>query len=732
MKPTEARSQNPGPEEQEDGIARLHQVAAQNLETAPPVLVSYLAVPDARLTRLHISPHFKHLVNGNGAHGAYLKDHDRWVQYLHPEDRERVQQTLARTREAQSPYCIDYRLSDGHGVIRWVRDMGIYVGDPQQGGTVIQGVMMDVSLEHELRDRIEALAEQVRRAEAEAAASKASELLQQMHETLEHTASAILRLDAAGKISYANQAALRLTGHARPELLGHDFTQALLTAPEGRRPHGNPSQYLKDCSEALRSRHPRHLQGLTLWRKDARPLEINCQISPGAEGGAILTLEDATEYRSLSTQLQYQVTHDALTGLLNRRELLIRLEQALRQARHGHNTGAMLYIDLDQFKVINDTSGHTAGDELLRQISSLLTGAIRQGDALARLGGDEFAVILNDCPASEIMDTADQLRTHIAEHVFRWEDKTYNVTASIGVVPINRESGNVITVMSAADTACHSAKDKGRNRIHAFKLDDTSMIRRQGEMRWVARIHQAVQEGRFSLFAQTIQPVETAGKERGAHLEMLIKMQGEGDELIPPGVFLPAAERYNLSGTIDRWVLQHTFSWIADAGLDANRLSLCAINLSGHSVGDPAFLDYVVSQLKRHALPPTLICFEITETVAIANLNLARTMMETLGGMGCRFALDDFGSGMSSFGYLRTLPVDYLKIDGLFVKDIAKDTTDLALVRSINDIAHVMGKRTIAEFVESQEILDHLQEMGVDYAQGNFIAEPVPVAQLKI
>jgi two-component system CheB/CheR fusion protein len=241
-----------------------------------------------------------------------------------------------------------------------------------------------------------------------------------------------------------------------------------------------------------------------------------------------------------------------------------------------------------------------------------------------------------------------------------------------------------------------------------------------------------VQEGRFSLFAQTIKPVETAGKDRGAHLEMLIKMQGEGDELIPPGVFLPAAERYNLSGTIDRWVLQHTFSWIADEGLDANRLSLCAINLSGHSVGDPAFLDYVVSQLKRHALPPTLICFEITETVAIANLNQARSMMETLGGMGCRFALDDFGSGMSSFGYLRTLPVDYLKIDGLFVKDIAKDPTDLALVRSINDIAHVMGKRTIAEFVESREILEHLEEMGVDYAQGNFIAEPVPVADLRI
>jgi len=250
LKPTEARSQEPSPEEQEDGIARLHQVAAQNLETTPPVLVSYLAVPDARLTRLHISPHFKHLVQGNGAHGAYLKDHDRWVQYLHPEDRERVQQALAGTREAQSPYCIDYRLSDAKGVTRWVRDMGIYVGDPQQGGTVIQGVMMDVSLEHELRDRIEALAKQARRAEAEAAASKAGELLQQMHETLEHTASAILRLDAAGRISYANQAALRLTGHTRPELLGHDFAQALLNAPEGRRPADGPAPYLKDCREA--------------------------------------------------------------------------------------------------------------------------------------------------------------------------------------------------------------------------------------------------------------------------------------------------------------------------------------------------------------------------------------------------------------------------------------------------------------------------------------------------
>jgi two-component system CheB/CheR fusion protein len=559
-----------------------------------------------------------------------------------------------------------------------------------------------------------------------------------MHDTLERASAVIYRTDREGRIVYINRAGLALTGYTRPELLGQLAVDRLHAAPPAHHEaaaaldeHEPATAHADSLRTALSGRGPHRLPALTLWRKNGKAVVVHCHVEPASDG-AVVTLQNATEFRSLSTQLEYQATHDALTGLLNRRELLIRLEQSLRRARGGEHDGALLYIDLDQFKVLNNTSGHTAGDELLRQMADLITRQLRQGDVVARLGGDEFAVILHDCPPTEVLQQAEQINGAIGTLRFRWEDKTYTVTASIGVVPLTKESGNVITAMSAADTACNSAKEKGRNRIHVFKQDDTSLIRRQGEMRWVARIHQAVQEGHLSLFGQTITPLDPSLETPGMHLEMLIKMKGEDGELIPPGVFLPAAERYNLSGTIDRWVLQHSFAWISDNHLGRDTLALCAINLSGHSVGEPSFLNYVVSQLKRHELRADRICFEITETVAIANLNQARTMIETLGDMGCRFALDDFGSGMSSFGYLRNLPVDYLKIDGLFVKDIAHDPTDLALVRSINDIAHVMGKRTIAEFVESQEILDHLKHIGVDYAQGNFLAEPVPVAELRI
>jgi diguanylate cyclase (GGDEF)-like protein/PAS domain S-box-containing protein len=717
------------PEALQAGISRLHELDAHGDAGILAGLVPYLAVPDQSLTRLYVSPLFRFLVPNPVGHGRFVKDHDRWRSHLHPDDRDTVLGKLLATRADSTAYCLEYRLQDGDGKVRWVRDMGVYARDPQREHTVIRGVMMDVTREHELLARLKALESRTATVPAEDTGELTRHLTQQMDDTLERAGTGIYRLDGKGRISYINQAALRLTGYARPALLGKPAAQ-LHRAP------GNSTNDLddsaRDLTEALAAGRRHQVMDATLWRADGRPMAVHCRIEPSAGGESVVTIQDATEHRSLATQLEYQATHDPLTGLFNRRELLIRLEQALHRARSRDMEAGLFYIDMDQFRVINDTSGHAAGDELLRQVSSLMTAYARPGDLVARLGGDEFAIILNDCTTAELLEHAKALRDRFAAFAFRWEDKTYSISTSIGIVPLNRESGNVISVMSAADNACNSAKDKGGNRAHMFKQDDASLIRRQGEMRWVARIHQAVQEGRLSLFAQTIEPVgDEARSVPGKHLEMLIKMQdGEGG-LIAPGVFLPAAERYNLSGTIDRWVVQHAFAWIVDEGIGPEQLALCAINLSGHSVGDPTFLDYVMAQLQRHALPADHICFEITETVAIANLTQAREMMSTLGAMGCRFALDDFGSGMSSFGYLRTLPVNFLKIDGLFVKDIADDPTDLALVGSINDIAHVMGKRTIAEFVESQAILDHLKDMGVDYAQGNFLAEPVPVEDLR-
>jgi diguanylate cyclase (GGDEF)-like protein/PAS domain S-box-containing protein len=718
------------PEAIRPGIARLHELDAHADEGILVTLVPYLAVPDESLTRLYISPLFRSLVPRLTEPGRFVKDHDRWRSHLHPEDRDTVLEKLLATRAGNEPYCLEYRLRDGEGEVRWVRDMGVYVQDPQRDDMVIQGVMMDVTRERELEARLKAMEKHPPPVATGESGELTRQLTRQMHDTLERAGIGIFRLDGEGRISYVNQAALRLTGYARPALLGKPAAR-LHRAPGDSAT--DLDELTRELIEALSAGRQYQVMDATLWRADGRPVAVHCRIEPSTYGESVVTIQDATEHRSLATQLEYQATHDPLTGLFNRRELLIRLEQALHRARSRDLEAGLLYIDVDQFRIINDTSGHAAGDELLRQVSYLMTTYARPGDVVARLGGDEFALILNNCTTGDLLQHAEALRDRFAAFAFRWEDKTYTISTSIGIVPLNRESGNVISVMSAADNACNSAKDKGRNRVHMFKQDDTSLIRRQGEMRWVARIHQAVQEGSLSLFAQPIEPVgDEARSVAGKHLEMLIKMQDGQGGLIPPGVFLPAAERYNLTATIDRWVVQHTFAWIVDEGISPAQLALCAINLSGHSVGDPTFLDYVMAQLRRHALPADRICFEITETVAIANLTQAREMMATLGAMGCRFALDDFGSGMSSFGYLRTLPVDFLKIDGLFVKDIAHDPTDLALVRSINDIAHVMGKRTIAEFVESQAILDHLIEMGVDYAQGNFLAEPVPVAELKI
>jgi diguanylate cyclase (GGDEF)-like protein/PAS domain S-box-containing protein len=721
----------PRAEDLQPGIARVHQMDAQGLGNDTPAMVAYLAVPDAALTRLYVSPQFKTLVPGLTGPARYAKDHDRWQSHLHPEDRDAVLHALQETRAGKHPYTLEYRLLDGNGGVRWVRDVGMYIQDPQNGYAVIQGVMMDVTLEHELAARLAQLEARRPPAGNGEDTSPVRQLTQQMLDTLERAGTGIYRLDTRGRITYINHAALRLTGYERTALLGQHAAEHLHRPPDGS------SQPTDDATRelvaALSRGEKHHAMDATLWRRDGRPLAVNCNVAPASKGETVVTVQDATEQRSLAMQVQYQATHDPLTALLNRRVLLVRLEEMLHRARTEGVEGGLLHIDVDRFRVINDTSGHRAGDQLLRQIGSLLTLHGRPGDVAARLGGDEFAVMLSDCAVGELLRRAEELRDRIEDLVFRWEDKTYSVTTSIGIVPLSRESGNVISVMSAADTACASARDKGRNRVHMFKQDDTSLIRRQGGMRWMTRIQEAVQEDRLSLFAQTIEPL--GGEARaasGIHLEMLIKMQDGTGGHIPSGAFLPAAEQYNLAGTIDRWVVQHAFSWLSDHGMGQHELALCAINLSSHSVGDPAFREYVVSQLKRHALPGRLICFEITETIAVANLGRAREIMETLGAVGCRFALDDFGSGMSSFAHLRTLPAEFVKIDGLFIKDIALDPTDLALVRSINDIAHVMGKRTIAECVESREILDHLREMGVDYAQGHFIAEPVAVEALKM
>lgn len=454
-----------------------------------------------------------------------------------------------------------------------------------------------------------------------------------------------------------------------------------------------------------------HKYGNLIWVRAAMRL-----ISWESSREVLVSCEDITETRILSDRLEYQAKHDSLTGLINRAEFERRLRRILNSTSTDQEH-ALCFLDMDQFKVINDTCGHLAGDELLRRISHMLGTVVRKRDSLARVGGDEFAVLLEHCPLEQAKRVASDMLEVVQSLQFTWDGKSFNVGITIGMVQINENSGTLTDVLSAADAACYAAKDAGRNRLHVYHQDDMAMARRRTEMRWVSEINQALGEGRLCLARQPIVPL-VEQQDAGRHYELLIRIRDKKGELIYPGAFLSAAERYNLATKLDRWVVSTAFSWLLSNPGEREALSVCAINLSGHSLSDPDFLQFLLLQLQSDGIDATQFCFEVTETAAISNLGDAVKFISSLKEIGCSFALDDFGAGLSSFNYLKNLPVDYLKIDGAFVREITRDPIDAAMVRSINDIGHVMGKRTIAEFVENDEILEALREIGVDYAQG--------------
>ena len=429
-----------------------------------------------------------------------------------------------------------------------------------------------------------------------------------------------------------------------------------------------------------------------------------------------------SESKQAKQNLSYQASHDTLTGLVNRREFERRAEQLLSTIRQDKGEHALCFMDLDQFKIINDTCGHTAGDEILRQLSVVLQNTVRHSDTLARLGGDEFGVLMEHCSLDDAHRVATSLQKAIREFQFSWEGKMIKIGVSIGLVPITVDVESLTELMIHADAACYMAKDQGRNRIHVYHVEDLEIEQRHGEMQWASRLNQALEDDRFCLYAQSIEPLD--GNISG-HYELLIRMLDEEGEIIPPGAFLPAAERYNLISKIDHWVIKNSFRLLAENPEFLNKIHFCSINLSGQSVTENEFLNFVIDQLDKTGIPGEKICFEITETAAISNLSKAIKFISTMKGFGCLFALDDFGSGLSSFAYLKNLPVDYLKIDGMFVKNIVDDPIDHAMVKSINDIGHVMGMQTIAEFVENEIIKNMLKEIGVNYAQGYGIGKPM-------
>ncbi|MCU7797365.1 MAG: EAL domain-containing protein [Candidatus Thiodiazotropha sp. (ex Myrtea spinifera)] len=429
--------------------------------------------------------------------------------------------------------------------------------------------------------------------------------------------------------------------------------------------------------------------------------------------------------RHAEDQLQHMAFHDSLTNLKNRRELEQALTDALGNARRNNEVHSFMYLDLDQFKVVNDTCGHMAGDELLRQISALLKHQVRETDLLARLGGDEFGVILHNCSLVQAELLANKLRESVESHKFVWETRPFNTGVSIGLVDITPDSKSSDEVLSNADMACFAAKSRGRNRVHVYTAEDDELALRRDEMQWISRINSALDEGRFLLYQQPIVSLRDDNAPR--HAEILLRMQGAGGEIIAPGAFIPAAERYDLMQRLDRWVVNSIFTYLGERTDLCREGRLHFINLSGTSLSDPDFFSYIQERMLHLRVPPESICFEVTETAAINNLNTTVSFIHEIREMGCSFALDDFGTGLSSFSYLKSLPVDFLKVDGSFVKQVEEDEMSRAIVDAINNIGHVAGLKTIAEFVEHDETYKVLRAMGVDFAQGYGISRPAPL-----
>ena len=530
----------------------------------------------------------------------------------------------------------------------------------------------------------------------------------------------LLTVDRQSRIQSVNQFAADLLGYSKRDLLGHKIASFY----EGDEPV--PQRYISSALDNV---------GQRVWRRqlrycceDGRTVWIRETIRQAQNRQLLVVGEDITSTRELEEQLAYQACHDYLTDLYNRNHFEQSLERALAEAREHRAQHAMLYIDLDQFKIINDTAGHEAGDEALKQVAMLLKGITPEQAVLSRLGGDEFAVILTDCQLAEAVAFGREILHLLEESEFYWQTARFSFSASIGLRMIDETAGSSQQVHAQADTACYAAKDEGRNRLHVYHPDDEELRRRELEMECVSLIRRALSEQRLELYAQPISPLGSS--DQGQHYEILVRIRNDDGEMISPGLFMPAAERYNLAHRIDRYVVSAAIDWLESHPDAVASLDMCAINLSGQSIGDRDFVHFLQDKIRHSSLPAEKLCLEITETAAIGNMSEAIRSFTLLKELGCRISLDDFGSGLSSFGYLKRMPVDIIKIDGMFVRDIADDEVDFAMVKAINELAKKMGKQTVAEFVENEAILAKLGELGVDYAQGYLFGRPQPLPQL--
>ena len=710
--------------------------------------ITYISALDETNRILYISPQIKVL---EFSPEQWLDTPGIHLSQIHPEDRMRVLDELTKSRATGTPLRCEYRLLSRGGTVFWFRDEASVVRDELGRSLFLQGILVDITeskqVEDELRQHRYRLEELV--AKRTAMLTKTNEQLrddiierravedalfqekERAQFTLESIGDAVIATDAAGRIEYLNPIAAQLTGWSAAEAQGQPLQQVFNIINEtSREPAENP------VVRCLREGHAIGLANHSiLLRRDGSELAVADTASPihdrhGKTTGAVMVFHDVTQDRKLTQQLSYQATHDALTGLINRRDFEQRLERTLANARADGAEHSLCYLDLDRFKVINDTCGHAAGDQLLRQLSAMLLERMRSRDTLARLGGDEFGLLLEHCPPEQAWRIAEELLQAVQQFKFVWEGKVHYVGVSIGMVSITAASESLSALLRAADAACYTAKGKGRNRVYVYQADDAELLQHSSEMQWVARITQALEEDRFELFCQPIATLVPHTREL-AHYEILVRMLEPDGQVIAPEAFLPAAERYNMMPAIDRWVIRHVIAWLAAQPPESEqRAAIYSINLSGASLADHAMLNFIREQLILNQVPGQMLGFEITETTAIANLAQATHFFSEIKNLGCRTTLDNFGSSMFSIASLNVLRMDYLKIDGRYVKDIAQDRIAQTLVQAINLVTHEMAAKTVAGWTESSAILCTLEGIGVDHAQGYAISRPRPLAEL--
>jgi diguanylate cyclase (GGDEF)-like protein/PAS domain S-box-containing protein len=629
------------------------------------------------------------------------------LRFIPAEDHPRIARAFREVFKTGEPYMVEHRfLVPGGGTV-WSMVRGQVELDRNGRVARVIGVSADITerkrAEHDLQREKE-------RAQV----------------TLASISDGVVRTDVGGLIDFLNPSAEKLLGIALPGVHGQQLSSAYRVFDMEN--HKARPNVVEAC---LAGQHVVEPAGASLLvRRDGTEVAVRESAAPifdvdGGLVGAVLVITDVSQLHLLQKRMAHLATHDPLTGLINRREFEVRLQEAITKASTSHRQYALCYLDLDEFKVVNDTCGHSVGDELLQQLTSVLAAVIPDGDTLARLGGDEFGILLANCDPDEAAEHARTVIDAVRQYRFQWQDRVFEIAASVGIVPVVGGHGNLSELLSAADSACYVAKGRGRNEIHISRKDDSAVTIRHTEMQWIERINRALEEDRFRLFKQPIRPLQNLnGPEFNELLLRLVDIHGS---IVAPSQFITAAERYRMMPVIDLWVVGaalNTIGSLGEAGQDSS--AAFTINLSGQSFGNEELKKLILGELDRLQIPPRRVMFEVTETAAISNLSLALEFMQSLRDRGCRFILDDFGSGISSFRYLKSLDVEFLKIDGELVREIAGDPIQREMVAAIHRIGESMGIQTIGEWVENSEIERALTDIGVDYAQGYGVGRPVP------